>query len=90
MVHIGAPEPPVNLDQTSWRKTMLDSLPGINITNCIVSPSLQAVEVGVGFFKTERSSSEGDVIAFEELVFDMRTLIRVQRVFGIASDIYSV
>ncbi|KAG9991766.1 glycosyl hydrolase-like protein, partial [Aureobasidium melanogenum] len=73
----------------SWT-SMLDSLPGINVTDCIVSPSLQAVEVGMGFFKTERSSSEGDVITFEELVFDMRTLIGIQRVFGIASDVYSV
>jgi len=44
----------------------------------------------MGFFEAEWPADERDIITVEELLFDVRALIRIQGVFGITSYIDSV
>lgn len=69
------------------RASMLDGLPGKDISNSIVSQVPEPLKVSVGVLKRERPPNKGHIISVEELVWLIRGDIWCLGVFGVPCHI---
>jgi len=72
------------------RSRMLNRFPREDISDGGVAPSSQPRKMGVRIIDGEGTANEGDAVAVEEVLSDVRGLIGYGRKFGVARDVYSM
>jgi hypothetical protein len=71
------------------RPGRLDSLPRKDVSDCIVTPTLQPGEVDVRILLRKGPGMEIDIVPVEEVLCDMGWLIWIAGIFGISGYIDS-